>query len=192
MLSRCRLNCPFMSEVSLNQNLPDWSRLQRALMVEADRGFNDLEGHQQRFSEFLQGELSSPPEPLPEDKRGVWRSLAADYGRYGEMSFAARQYLVAETRKTIYETQKTLERRSPVAPGAPPTSEATISRAKQHRSGADQDKGQRSSATSAAPTPANVSNKTPPLEQPVTYLKGVRSEERRVGKECRSRWSPYH
>ena len=26
------------------------------------------------------------------------------------------------------------------------------------------------------------------------YLKGnaLRSEERRVGKECRSRWSPYH
>ena len=23
-------------------------------------------------------------------------------------------------------------------------------------------------------------------------LKGTRSEERRVGKECRSRWSPYH
>ena len=24
------------------------------------------------------------------------------------------------------------------------------------------------------------------------YLGRVRSEERRVGKECRSRWSPYH
>ena len=24
------------------------------------------------------------------------------------------------------------------------------------------------------------------------YLDGKRSEERRVGKECRSRWSPYH
>ena len=24
------------------------------------------------------------------------------------------------------------------------------------------------------------------------YEMGVRSEERRVGKECRSRWSPYH
>ena len=23
-------------------------------------------------------------------------------------------------------------------------------------------------------------------------LSGIRSEERRVGKECRSRWSPYH
>ena len=25
-----------------------------------------------------------------------------------------------------------------------------------------------------------------------TYLTSIRSEERRVGKECRSRWSPYH
>src|SRR5260221_8503712 len=24
------------------------------------------------------------------------------------------------------------------------------------------------------------------------YVGGMRSEERRVGKECRSRWSPYH
>ena len=24
------------------------------------------------------------------------------------------------------------------------------------------------------------------------YMDGMRSEERRVGKECRSRWSPYH
>ena len=29
------------------------------------------------------------------------------------------------------------------------------------------------------------------IEFPVS-LKAVRSEERRVGKECRSRWSPYH
>ena len=26
----------------------------------------------------------------------------------------------------------------------------------------------------------------------VTKLQDIRSEERRVGKECRSRWSPYH
>ena len=25
-----------------------------------------------------------------------------------------------------------------------------------------------------------------------TLILGARSEERRVGKECRSRWSPYH
>ena len=28
-------------------------------------------------------------------------------------------------------------------------------------------------------------------EEKIQYLK-TRSEERRVGKECRSRWSPYH
>ena len=27
---------------------------------------------------------------------------------------------------------------------------------------------------------------------PINLLPAVRSEERRVGKECRSRWSPYH
>ena len=26
----------------------------------------------------------------------------------------------------------------------------------------------------------------------ISHLHGDRSEERRVGKECRSRWSPYH
>ena len=31
-----------------------------------------------------------------------------------------------------------------------------------------------------------------PEAQYAGWMKGVRSEERRVGKECRSRWSPYH
>src|SRR3989475_7475359 len=31
-----------------------------------------------------------------------------------------------------------------------------------------------------------------PLLVRVTVCTGLRSEERRVGKECRSRWSPYH
>ena len=29
-------------------------------------------------------------------------------------------------------------------------------------------------------------------QQNKTYARSYRSEERRVGKECRSRWSPYH
>ena len=31
-----------------------------------------------------------------------------------------------------------------------------------------------------------------PLQIEVTLVQTSRSEERRVGKECRSRWSPYH
>ena len=30
------------------------------------------------------------------------------------------------------------------------------------------------------------------LDDTFSVLKKLRSEERRVGKECRSRWSPYH
>ena len=29
-------------------------------------------------------------------------------------------------------------------------------------------------------------------KMPATMMSAERSEERRVGKECRSRWSPYH
>ena len=31
-----------------------------------------------------------------------------------------------------------------------------------------------------------------PINLGVSFLDQIRSEERRVGKECRSRWSPYH
>ena len=39
-------------------------------------------------------------------------------------------------------------------------------------------------------TNINVTDQTGPI--PIVNLDDSRSEERRVGKECRSRWSPYH
>jgi ATP-dependent DNA helicase RecG len=132
-------------------------------MVEADRGFNDLEGHQQRFSEFLQAALSSPPPPLSAEKQGQWRSLAADYGRYGDMSFAARQHLVAETRQTLYETRKVLEQSASVA--RPPGSSSLTGNGRSRRSSTTTGRYQ--------PSSPPLKGKTPPLEQPVTYLKGV-------------------
>src|SRR3989449_1499356 len=43
-------------------------------------------------------------------------------------------------------------------------------------------------------SPALVELRTEPSTSllPIHTLTNVRSEERRVGKECRSRWSPYH
>ena len=136
-------------------------------MVEADRGFNDLEGHQQRFSEFLQGELSAPPAPLPADKQGQWRSLAADYGRYRDMSFAARQHLVAETRQTLYETKKSLEQAKPAAAKVQASSPAKNGRATKTAIGRSK------TAPSAPAAPAGRNGQVSPPEQLVTYLKGV-------------------
>ena len=42
----------------------------------------------------------------------------------------------------------------------------------------------------AAITDAVVAKNIPP--EKLAVISGIRSEERRVGKECRSRWSPYH
>ena len=38
----------------------------------------------------------------------------------------------------------------------------------------------------------NGAGKTTTIKIAVGHLRFDRSEERRVGKECRSRWSPYH
>src|SRR2546421_4969443 len=40
--------------------------------------------------------------------------------------------------------------------------------------------------------PHFVVRRPPAAEHALPFLAGGRSEERRVGKECRSRWSPYH
>src|SRR3712207_8985701 len=46
-------------------------------------------------------------------------------------------------------------------------------------------------AAQPAPALLPLREPAPELEQ-ACRLDGDRSEERRVGKECRSRWSPYH
>ena len=46
-----------------------------------------------------------------------------------------------------------------------------------------------------AVTASRAPENTPAMVKKIgktTYKVHVRSEERRVGKECRSRWSPYH
>ena len=41
-------------------------------------------------------------------------------------------------------------------------------------------------------TPMDISIRLRGNRQSPSYIRRMRSEERRVGKECRSRWSPYH
>ncbi len=90
----------------------DWLRLQKALSVEADRGFNDLVGSQYRFSEFLSFSLAQPPTELTQDERQRSQEISQEFTHYTELSFAQRQHLVAETRRFIHQTRKQMEERS--------------------------------------------------------------------------------
>jgi ATP-dependent DNA helicase RecG len=161
-----------MGETSKGPRL-DWDRLQKALTVEAERGFNDLEGRQQRFSEFLRDRLSQPPSPLAAAERARWRSLAERYQTYGDLGFAARQHLVAETRRTLYDSRRQWEQQqSPSAPAEPGSGDRTTASGKRSRSLAT------SAVTPAqavpiVPTVPAGGGKVPELDQPITYLKGM-------------------
>jgi ATP-dependent DNA helicase RecG len=144
----------------------DWLRLQKALSVEAERGFNDLLGNQYRFSEFLSLSLSRPPTELPAPEQQRFQAMGEQFANYAEMTFAQRQHLVAEARRTLYQVQRSLDEQV----------EKTVSES------GGQSTGERSPATSplkSAKLPRTAvlveakPNRKLELDQAITYLPGV-------------------
>ncbi|MGK7890890.1 MAG: hypothetical protein AB4042_16285 [Leptolyngbyaceae cyanobacterium] len=86
----------------------DWLRLQKALSVEAERGFNDLIGNQYRFSEFISLQIEQPPANLDPEQQHQWQQRASAFSSYSQLSFAERQHLVADTRRLIYQSKRSL------------------------------------------------------------------------------------
>ncbi|MGB3495389.1 MAG: ATP-dependent DNA helicase RecG [Elainellaceae cyanobacterium] len=84
-------------------------RLKKALAYEAKRDFNNSVGKEFRFDEFLHQSLQTPPQLLPSDEHRRWGDLATQYQSYDSMSFAQRRHLVAETRRLLYDSQRSLE-----------------------------------------------------------------------------------
>ena len=101
---------------------PDWVRLQKALAVEAEKGFNNLEGKQHRFHEFLRLSFEQVPDLRDEDARRRWRAIADQFGQYPDMTFAQRQHLIAETRRFLHQTRKQWEAKSVLSGAADPSS----------------------------------------------------------------------
>ncbi|MGA1133089.1 MAG: ATP-dependent DNA helicase RecG [Prochlorotrichaceae cyanobacterium] len=87
----------------------DWSRLQQALTFEVDRHFNDVQGKQYRFSEFLSLQLQAPPESWQSGDREKLRDLSDRFQGYADLSYADRQHLVAETRRTLHQLRSTYQ-----------------------------------------------------------------------------------
>lgn len=173
----------------------DWLRLQRALSVEAERGFNDLMGSQYRFSEFLGLSLNQPPTALTGTDRQRLQDIASEFSRYSEMSFAQRQHLVAETRRVLHQTRKILEAQPEAQPGAAIDPAGTSSELTADGSVTGGAAPSTSQSSSTAPTrlrstkpktTAIVEKKgrvPVQLDQAVTYLPGVGAKNsERLGK----------
>ena len=95
---------------------PDWVRLQKALSIEAERGFTDLMGKQYRFSEFLCLSFGKVlPVNAPPSERHRWQEMAAEFARYPQLTLAQRQHLVADARRFLQQLKQALE-----APPEPP------------------------------------------------------------------------
>ncbi|MGL5063987.1 MAG: AAA domain-containing protein, partial [Microcoleus sp.] len=79
-------------------NLPDLARLQTALFHEEKSGFNDIQGQQFRFSEFLHLNLNQTPIVLSADDRAQWQQLATDFASYPQIRGDRRKLIIEKTR----------------------------------------------------------------------------------------------
>ncbi|PSN17430.1 DNA helicase RecG, partial [filamentous cyanobacterium CCP5] len=143
---------------------PDWGRLQRSLTVEAERGFNNLVGREHRFSDFLSQQLRQPPATLSAEDQQIWHQLADQFSQYSDLAFSARQHLVADTRRTLHQTQRqleTIQRRQSTSTTGKPGSQAASPKARE--------KIPKVTPLSTVPE----GSRQPQLDWPVTYLKGI-------------------
>ena len=91
--------------------------MQRSLSLEADRKFQNLQGRQQRFHQFLHQQLSIPPAlPLPRGAAERMQRLAEMFSGYPDLSDAQRRRLVTDTRQWLHELRHRLEPSAPMAP----------------------------------------------------------------------------
>ncbi|MCZ0898945.1 DNA helicase RecG, partial [Microcoleus sp. HI-ES] len=88
---------------------PEWQRLQKALSVEADRGFNDIQGSQYRFSEFLGLSLRQLAGSVVASARDRARQLAAEFDIYPQKYLEQRQHLIAITVSFLRQMEQVWE-----------------------------------------------------------------------------------
>ena len=109
----------------------DWVRLQKALSVEAERGYTDLVGNQFRFSEFLCLSLGKPPRNISSGDKIQWHDIAQKFANYQDLSSAQRKQLVIGTRNFLHKQKAIAETpNTPPQPKVPRTAALSTSKAK--------------------------------------------------------------
>ena len=99
---------------------PDWLRIHKALAVEAQYGYTDLEGQQYRFSEFLCLSLGKPPEYTSFDDRKHWREYAREFNNYHDLTLGDRKLLIARASQFLTVAQQVAEQKASAQPQVSP------------------------------------------------------------------------
>ena len=89
--------------------------LQQSLQLEVDRGFGNLQGRRQRFSDFLAASLGEPPAALGHDQRQRLQPLSLHFSHYDDLTLQRRQNLVRQCRQTLQQLRQSLEPTAPIA-----------------------------------------------------------------------------
>lgn len=154
----------------------DWVRLQKALSLESENGFNNLEGHHQRFNEFLSTSLvagvrtlsASIARQVSNDK---WQELSERFNDYQDLSFSQRQHLVADTRRFLHRARQATESLPLLAENSATYSENGKLDSKKSKKKTTKRK--KTAKTKDVTGLIDRPNSTHPLDKPLTYLKGV-------------------
>ena len=92
----------------MKTELPDWVRLQKALSIEAERGYKNLVGKQYLFNEFIEVSLRQPPEQLKAADRKKWLQIGAEFSLYPRLGFSDREKLVKNTQAFLLQMQQNI------------------------------------------------------------------------------------
>ncbi len=156
----------------------DLDRLQKALQVEADNGFNDMQGNQYRFSEFICLSFGQPSPDIPRDRRQQLRDLGSKFSDYRHLGFADRRNLLAEARQLLAQTKKYSNDipATPIvaeAPGLIHNNKATAQKTVKKTAASAKKTVVSAPAGDAKKSISSTARSAIDLDQPVQYLPGI-------------------
>tara|TARA_Y100001968_G_scaffold41189_4_gene31306 strand:+ start:8169 stop:10706 length:2538 start_codon:yes stop_codon:yes gene_type:complete len=99
------------------KSFEDWKRpLQQALMIEADTGFNNLQGRKEFFHSFVVRQLLHPPESLSADSVDILNARSKDFVAYPNSPETVRRREVVALRKFIQSLSSQYDERKSLKP----------------------------------------------------------------------------
>jgi ATP-dependent DNA helicase RecG len=93
----------------------DWQRIEKALTVEQEYGYQNLRGKQYRFSEFLCLTFGNVPPVTNLLVAFRWQNTAKQFARYPQLTTAERIDLISQTQSLIAEVKKIEKNQPPIS-----------------------------------------------------------------------------